>query len=270
MPKLPKTPLARYGLTLAAVAVATVARSAMGPLLGTTHKLLTFTGVVILTSWLCGLGPSILAMALGAVIGVILFIDPFTLDRVRGLGESVGVVLYFGVNTAIIVFGETTRVARRRLEGDVARRKEAEERLYQQRQWLRVTLASIGDAVIATDVSGQVSFLNPMAEALYRLESGRGCRIPLERVFAVIHEANRRPVESPASRVLAHGTAVVESNHTLLVARDGTERAVDDSAAPIRDESRRGHRRRPDLPRRRREASGRAPLAMNQRGRRRS
>ena len=237
MPKLPKTPFARYGLALAAVAVAAIARHAMAPVLGTSHKLSTFTGVVILTSWLCGRGPSVLAMSLGALVGMVLFMEPFAADRANGLSESIGVVLYFGLSAAIIAFGESNRNARRRLEEDVARRKEAEERLHQQRQWLRVTLASIGDAVIATDVTGRVSFLNPMAEALTGWTQAEAAGVALEHVFAVIHESSRRPVESPAARALTHGTAVGESNHTLLVARDGTERAVDDSAAPIRDES---------------------------------
>ena len=120
---------------------------------------------------------------------------------------------------------------------DVSERRRAEEAMRQQREWLRVTLSSIGDAVIATDTRGRITFLNPVAEALtgwdLRAAEGR----PLEEVFVIVNEQTRRPVEHPVARVLQEGTVVGLANHTLLIARDGTERPIDDSAAPIRDAS---------------------------------
>ncbi len=114
-------------------------------------------------------------------------------------------------------------------------RRRAEDALREQTEWLRTTLASIGDAVISTDVEGRVTSLNGVAEALTGWPQAEAVGRPLPDVFHIINEATRRPVENPALRALREGTVVGLANHTILVARDGTERPIDDSAAPIRD-----------------------------------
>jgi PAS domain S-box-containing protein len=118
---------------------------------------------------------------------------------------------------------------RRRLE-------EQRRELEHSRNQLRVTLASIGDAVIATDPQGAITFLNPVAERLtgWRSDEARGR--PLDEVFAIINQESRQRAVNPAGRALHEGTIVGLANHTILVARDGSEHAIDDSAAPIRDE----------------------------------
>jgi PAS domain S-box-containing protein len=113
-------------------------------------------------------------------------------------------------------------------------RKRAWERLHRQSEWLRVTLASIGDAVIATDTEGRVTFLNAAAESLTGWTRADAEGQPLEDVFRIVNESTRHPVENPAARALREGTVVGLANHTVLIARDGNERAIDDSAAPIR------------------------------------
>ena len=109
------------------------------------------------------------------------------------------------------------------------------ETLPEQEQWLRVTLSSIGDAVITTDTNANVTFLNPAAESLtgWSLQEASGA--PLSSVFQIINEETRQVAENPAIRSLREGLVVGLANHTLLIARDGTERPIDDSAAPIRD-----------------------------------
>jgi PAS domain S-box-containing protein len=112
----------------------------------------------------------------------------------------------------------------------------SKEALQFQPEWCRVTLASIGDAVITTDTAGRVTFLNPVAEALtgWTLPEAQGQA--LETVFRIVNEESRRTVENPATRALREGVIVGLANHTLLIARDGTERSIDDSAAPIQDD----------------------------------
>jgi PAS domain S-box-containing protein len=118
------------------------------------------------------------------------------------------------------------------------RQVEAQRReLERHRNQLRVTLASIGDAVIATDPEGRVTFLNPVAEHLTGWPTDEARGRPLDEVFVVVNQETRRPVENPALRALREGTVVGLANHTVLTARDGTERPIDDSAAPIRDEA---------------------------------
>ena len=128
--------------------------------------------------------------------------------------------------------------ARRLLEEEAARRAAEEHAaaIREQREWFRTTLASIGDAVITTDTEGRVTFLNPVAEALTGWSEQTGAHgTPLETVFNILHEQTRVPVENPVTRALREGTVVGLANHTVLLARDGTERPIDDSAAPIRD-----------------------------------
>lgn len=118
-------------------------------------------------------------------------------------------------------------------DGAAVRKREAD--LEQEREWFRVTLSSIGDAVITTDVVAQVTFLNPVAEKMtgWSDEEARGQ--PLTRVFNIINELTRTPAVNPVSRVLAEGAVIGLANHTSLIARDGHETAIEDSAAPIRD-----------------------------------
>ncbi len=101
-----------------------------------------------------------------------------------------------------------------------------------------MTLASIGDAVIATDTEGRVTFLNPIAQDLTGWTDGDAQGQPLEVVFRIVHEQTRQPVENPVVKVLRDGGVVGLGNHTVLIARDGTERPIDDSAAPIMDTTR--------------------------------
>ena len=115
-------------------------------------------------------------------------------------------------------------------------RRRAEEALRKQSEWLRITLASIGDAVISTDAEGRVTFMNGVAEALTGWPQAEAVGRPLPDVFHIVNERTRQPVENPALRALREGTIVGLANHTVLIARDGTERPIDDSAAPMRDE----------------------------------
>jgi PAS domain S-box-containing protein len=116
----------------------------------------------------------------------------------------------------------------------LAERQRAEEALRDERERFRITLSSIGDAVIATDTEGAVTFLNEVAERLtgWVMDEARGHS--LEEIFRIVNEESRRPVQNPAFRALKEGVIVGLANHTILIAKDGTERPLDDSAAPIR------------------------------------
>ena len=110
------------------------------------------------------------------------------------------------------------------------------EALHEQRDWLLVTLSSIGDAVITSDTAGPVTFLNPVAEALTGRAPREAVGRSLDGVFRVVNEDGRQPVESPTVRALGEGRTVKPASHRVLVARDGTERAISGSAAPIRND----------------------------------
>ncbi len=108
---------------------------------------------------------------------------------------------------------------------------------HEQPEWLRVTLSCIGDGVITTDNRGHVTFLNPVAEALTGWSLADAAGLKLESVFHIVNETTRSIVENPVHRALREGVVVGLANHTLLIAKDGTERPIDDSAAPIRSDS---------------------------------
>ncbi len=120
---------------------------------------------------------------------------------------------------------------------DISERKRAEQVLLQHSEWLRITLSSIGDGVIATDDRGNVTFLNVVAEQLTGWSMADAGGKPLHDVFRIVNEHTRLQAENPATRVLQDGTIVSLANHTILIAKDGIERPIDDSAAPMRDET---------------------------------
>lgn len=98
-----------------------------------------------------------------------------------------------------------------------------------------MTLRSIGDALIATDTEGRVTRMNPVAEELTGWPQDEAAGKPLAEVFRIVNEETRHTVENPVTKALREGTIVALANHTLLIRKDGSERAIDDSAAPIRD-----------------------------------
>ncbi|MRR34836.1 PAS domain S-box protein, partial [bacterium] len=118
---------------------------------------------------------------------------------------------------------------------EITELKTAQDCLEGEKERLAVTLRSIGDGVISVDTAGRVMMLNRVAEQLcgWSLEEAAGR--PLAEVFPIINEKTRAPLPNPVDEVLRTGRIVELANHTVLVGRDGTERIIADSAAPIRD-----------------------------------
>ena len=118
---------------------------------------------------------------------------------------------------------------------DITDRKNAEKALKKSEENLRTTLLSIGDAVISTDKAGNVVNMNPVAENLTGWKKKEAQGKPLDKIFVIINALTRKKADNPAKRALRLGIIVGLANHTLLIARDGSQRQVADSAAPIRD-----------------------------------
>ncbi|MGA7525023.1 MAG: CHASE3 domain-containing protein [Acidobacteriaceae bacterium] len=115
----------------------------------------------------------------------------------------------------------------------IAEMTQRSEELHDSQQWFQTTLESIGDAVIACDMDGLVTFMNSVGEKLtgWTLADARGN--PLETVFRIVHEETREPAENPVAKVRRLQRVIGLANHTVLIARDGREFVIDDSAAPI-------------------------------------
>jgi PAS domain S-box-containing protein len=114
-------------------------------------------------------------------------------------------------------------------------RDQALAEVQRKEELLRVTLASIGDAVIVTDTDARITFMNPVAEELagWPLAEARGTRA--DTVFKIVNEHSRELVESPVDKVLRLGVIVGLANHTILIRKDGSEIPIDDSGAPVRE-----------------------------------
>lgn len=118
---------------------------------------------------------------------------------------------------------------------DIAIRKKIEAEVWLAKERAQVTLESIGDAVITTDVKAKVEYINPVAEALTGWSNSEGVGLPLEKVFHIVHEETGEEVESPIIRCLQEGRVVNIADHTALINKDGLAVSIEDSAAPIRD-----------------------------------
>ncbi|WP_290648462.1 PAS domain S-box protein, partial [Aquisalimonas sp.] len=116
---------------------------------------------------------------------------------------------------------------------DLSVRKDLEKRLREERDEVTVTLYSIGDAVITTGTDGRVQRLNPVAARLTGWSEKEAVGRQLSEVFRIINEETREPADDPVRRCLREGHVVELADHTLLIARDGTEFGIEDSAAPI-------------------------------------
>ena len=217
-----KSPAVSSALAIAGLAAAVLLRWVLDPLMGDTLPLVTLFGAVAGAVWLGGYRPAIVVGVVGYLACDYLFIQPRGRIGLFEVGHVVGLIAYLCTCSLIIAFGEATR--------------RAQIRASEQRELLRVTLGSIGDAVISTDINGNVTYLNAVAESLTGWTLRDAVRQPLETVLQIVNEETRLAVENPAAKVLREGVVVGLANHTILIRKDGAELPIDDSAAPIRDE----------------------------------
>jgi PAS domain S-box-containing protein len=131
---------------------------------------------------------------------------------------------------------KTVTASKSELEQEIAGRELAEIALRESEQRWATTLASIGDAIIATDLSGKIIFMNDVAEELTGWRFNDASMKPIKQVFSIINEHTRREVEDPVSKVLEKGMIVGLANHTVLIRKNKTEVPIDDSGAPVRDQ----------------------------------
>lgn len=211
--------LAAYAVSLTVLAGALLLRVLLEPVLRGQLPFITIIPAVGFAAWHGGLGPGLATTVAGGLAAEAFLLEPFGSMVVSQRGAVIGLVLYSVTSLVIVAMFDSLR----RMSDEASRQAES----------LRATLASIGDAVITADREGRVTRMNAVAERLTGWASADAAQRPLDDVFRAIAEGTRAPVENPALRALREGTVVGLANHTLLVAKDGSERAIDDSAAPI-------------------------------------
>ena len=147
-----------------------------------------------------------------------------------------GYFLIAAILIFLVYMNIRTQKQKKNLVYEIKRRKQTEISLQDREQNLNVTLNSIADAVITTDIVGDITRMNPVAIQLtgWSFEDAQGQS--LKTVFPVINATTREPISNPVEKVLAKGETIYLSNHTTLISKDGTEYQIADSAAPIRDD----------------------------------
>jgi PAS domain S-box-containing protein len=211
--------LARYGVALLASTLALLLTWLLRSFMER-NLFLWFFAAIVIGSWYGGLGPGLLVTVVASIGIGYFFIAPFSL-----FDSGSENLLRLGVFMLVALLISSLTAARRR----------SAQAAQAQREQLRVTLSSIGDAVIATDMHGRVTLINTVAESLTGWNSADALGQDIAGIFRIVNEETHQIVESPVERALREGAVVGLANHTLLIARDGAERPIDDSGAPIRD-----------------------------------
>jgi PAS domain S-box-containing protein len=175
---------------------------------------------VLIASWFGGLGPGLAATAFGAVAAPYFLIDPVHSFKFA----STNVALRLALFLLLSAFTSFANEARRRA-------REAERK---HQEWLQILLTSIGDGVIATDSASRITFLNPVAESLTGWTEPEALSKPLDEVFNTINEQTRLRLPSPVEEVVREGGIAGPANHTILIARDGTEASIENKGAPLK------------------------------------
>ncbi|RIL05593.1 MAG: hybrid sensor histidine kinase/response regulator [Proteobacteria bacterium] len=209
----------QYGIALVLVGIA-YAATLLLPWSANRPTIALFYAVVALTATFAGLGPSLLATAAGCYAVATWLMGPA--GELPTWEGAVRLIAFASVSLLLAGLGE------------MRLRRERSERAL--RVWNEVTLSSIGDGVLVADARGRVLFLNAAAIRITGWSAQEAVGRSLGEVFRAISERTREPLADPGARVRSSGAAVRLGEDTLLVARDGREIPVDDSAAPIRSE----------------------------------
>jgi PAS domain S-box-containing protein len=209
----------RYAIALVAVAIGLLVRLAVEPLWQARFPYITLVPTIMVSAWLGGFGPGLFSTLLSA-LGAAFWVLPARSLRITDPSEIAGLAVFAFVGLVISALNEAWQ------RGTMA--------VVASEQRLAVTFASIGDAVVTTDGSGNVSDMNTIAERLSGWSSQDAIGRPIEEVIVFVSEETGTALPSPVRQVLQSGQAMSLASGTLLVARHGQRIPIDDSVAPIR------------------------------------
>jgi PAS domain S-box-containing protein len=218
----PRRAWLRYSVALGAVAVAFFLRSLLHSRLGPLAPFITFFPAVIFAAWFGGLGPGLLATALSAALTNYFFVAPVRSFKIDISSDAANLGRFIIGSVLVTLLMDALYKARRRAE--------------EQQQLAAVILSSIGDAVLAADADGRVTFINPVAEALTEWAAADAIDQSIDKVFRIFNERTGEAIENPIARVIREGAIVGLENHTILETKSGDRIPIDDSGAPVKDE----------------------------------
>jgi len=216
----------RYGIAVLGVIVATVVRMLLTPSLGARLPFTTYFVTAIAVAIFLGIGPSLVITFLGALLGTYLFILP---TRLSGNSGLIQLLPYLVVSVGLSFLIKIIQDARQRAE-------QAAIDLVESRERLATILASIGDAVIATDLEGRVTFMNGVAQKVTGFSQQEAGGKHIGDLLTIIDPDSREPVKDPVSRVLRDETLDEANRQALLISKNGFETPIEDNSTSITGE----------------------------------
>ena len=219
----------RYGGAVVAVALATALRLLLSSALGSRLPFTIYFVVVMLVACFAGLGPALLSIALGAALGAYLFVAPTNAFGIADTSGTLQVAVFCGLTLSLSILIKVIQDARKRAEQNASA-------LAANRKQLATILASINDAVIATDTDGCVTFINGVAQSLTGWNSSDASGKPVHELFRILDETNHTPVEDVVKRVIDNEAQGRQSHRGVLVGKSGIETPIEDSSSLIKDE----------------------------------
>ena len=245
---MPSSRLTAYAVAIASSLGACGLRIAMHPILQEEIPYETFYVAVLGSSLYGGVGPGVLAAALGGVAAAYFFVPPAGFSII-GLDRQFAFAIYLVVSAALVRLSDMQRQARVRaeealqsarekgirLEQEITERRHAQAAESLQKQWLEVTLSSIGDGVIATDIDCQVTFINPVAAGITDWPDKSAVGMSIQEVLDIRDETADVTAENPCLRAIREKQVIGLANGAVLLTRHGRRLPIADSAAPIID-----------------------------------
>jgi PAS domain S-box-containing protein len=234
---LQSRPLFRYGVSAAVILLAFLLRQSLQWMLGEAlPPFIIFFPMVMLVALLGGFWPGVFATLLSAFVAgrwILPYPGSFASAAIDQISLGIFICLGFGMS----VFAHVYRRTRQRAEASEKELavRESEAALQQSRERLRVTLSSIGDAVISCEATGRITFMNPKAEELTGWKAEAAAGNAIQEVLRVIDEETGQPVENIALQVLRERRQVRRADHLALVDKDGANLPIEGSGAPILD-----------------------------------
>lgn len=209
------------------MALATALRLVLNPALGSRLPFTTYFVAAILVAVYGGLGPALVTVALGAALGTYLFIpDAFAISNTSEIPQIAAYCILSGGLSIVI---KVIQDARKRADKTALALADSRKRL-------ATILASISDAVIATDVDGRVTFMNGVAQSLTGWSEEDAGGKPIQELFTIIDEATAEAIASPVATALGETAASIAGGHALLLAKDGKATPVEENNSLVKDD----------------------------------
>lgn len=224
-----------YLMALSVVAAALGIRALLDPLLGPQLPFYLFYFAVLVASFSGGLGPGLAALVVSFISAAYFFVMPRFSLAMAGTEDLWGAFRFISLGLVLALCGNWASTLRAQWKLDVQAVRRKEEAARKAQEETLNTLASIGDGVITTDTQGRITFMNALAAQLSAWDPARAKGRSITDIFRIVNGTSREVVPDPMLAALREERVVTLPQGTVLIAKDGSERTVDDSAAPIRD-----------------------------------